>query len=77
MDVEYSFLHGYFHKEIYMEQPHGYAQNDYGLVFHLNKYLYGLKKAPLAWYAKMDIFLLDTGFSRFHSNPNAYVGDWV
>ena len=33
---------------------------------------YGLKQAPRAWYAKMDSFLLNTGFSRCHSNPNIY-----
>jgi hypothetical protein len=77
MDVEYAFLHGDLHEEIYMEHPLKYAQNDYALVFHLNKHLYGLKQAPWDWYAKMDIFLLNTGFYRCHSNPNAYVGDWV
>ena len=35
----------------------------------LKKSLYGLKQAPRAWYAKMDSFLLDTGFSRCHSEP--------
>jgi hypothetical protein len=50
----------------------GYVQNDSSLVFHLKKSLYGLKKAPRAWYAKMDNFLIDTRFSRFHSDPNVY-----
>jgi hypothetical protein len=55
-----------------MEQPLGYVQNDSSLVCHLKKSLYGLKKAPRAWYAKMDSFLIDTGFSRCHSDPNVY-----
>ena len=38
----------------------------------LKKSLYGFKKAPRAWYAKMDSFLLDTSFSRCHSDPNVY-----
>ena len=29
-------------------------------------------QAPRAWYAKMDSFLLDIGFSRCHSDPNFY-----
>ena len=29
-------------------------------------------QAPRAWYAKMDSFLLDIGFSRCHSDPNVY-----
>jgi hypothetical protein len=55
-----------------MEQPLGYVQNDSSLVCHLKKYIYGLKKSPRAWYAKMDNFLINTGFSRCHSNPNVY-----
>jgi hypothetical protein len=31
-----------------------------------------LSKAPQDWYAKMDNFLLDTGFSRCHYDPNVY-----
>ena len=38
----------------------------------LKKSVYGLKKAPRAWYAKMDRFLLNNGFSRCHSDPNVY-----
>ena len=55
-----------------MEQPPGYVQNDSSLVFHLKKYLYGLKQAPRAWHAKIDSFVIDTGFSRCHSHPNVY-----
>jgi hypothetical protein len=53
-----------------MEQSPGYVQNDSSLVFHLNKYLYGIKQAPRAWYAKMNNFLIDIEFSRCHSDPN-------
>ena len=72
MDVKFSFLHGDLHEEIYMEQPPGYVQHNSSLVCLLKKSLYGLKQAPRAWYAKMDSFLLDIGFSRCHSNPNVY-----
>jgi hypothetical protein len=72
MDVKSAFLHGDLQEEIYMEQPPGYVQNDSSLVCHLKKSLYGLKQAPRAWYAKMDNFLIDTGFSRCHSDPNVY-----
>ena len=46
MDVKYTFLHGYFQEEIYMEQPLGYVQNDSILVCHLKKYIYDLKQNP-------------------------------
>ena len=72
MDVKSTFLHGDLQEEIYMEQPPGYIQDNSSLVCLLKKYLYGLKQDPSAWYAKMDNFLLDPGFSRFHSDPNVY-----
>ena len=55
-----------------MEHPPGYVQDNSSLVCLLKKSLYGLKQAPRAWYAKMDSFLLDAGFSICHSNPNVY-----
>jgi hypothetical protein len=72
MDVKSTFLHGDLQEEIYMEQPLGYVQNDSSLVCHLKKSLYGLKQVPRAWYVKMDNFVLDTGFSRCHFDPNVY-----
>ena len=55
-----------------MEKPPGHVQNESSLVFHLKKSLYGIKQALQAWYAKMESFLIDTRFSRCHSNPNVY-----
>ena len=72
MDVKSTFLHGDLHEEIYMEQPFGYVQNNSSLVCLFKKSLYGFKQAPRAGYAKMDSFLLDTGFSKCHSDPNVY-----
>ena len=72
MDVKSTLLHGYFQEEICMEKYPRYIQNDYILFHPLKKSLYGLKKAPSTWYAKMDRFILDTNFSRCHSNPNVY-----
>eukprot|EP00253_Pinus_taeda_P032438 PITA_32438 len=72
MDVKSAFLHGDLHEEIYMEQPTGFIQTDSSFVCQLKKSLYGLKQAPEAWYAKMDSFLLETRFSRCHSNNTVY-----
>ena len=55
-----------------MEQPIGFIQTDSSLVCRLKKSLYGLKQAPRAWYAKMDSFLLESGFSRCHSDNTVY-----
>eukprot|EP00253_Pinus_taeda_P034783 PITA_34783 len=68
MDVKSAFLHGDLHEEIYMEHPIGFIQTDSSLVCRLKKSLYGLKQAPRAWYAKMDSFLLESGFSRCYSD---------
>eukprot|EP00253_Pinus_taeda_P023981 PITA_23981 len=72
MDVKSAFLHGDLHEEIYMEQPIGFIQTDSSLVCRLKKSLYGLKQAPRAWYAKMDSFLLESGFSRCYSDNTVY-----
>eukprot|EP00253_Pinus_taeda_P032875 PITA_32875 len=72
MVVKSTFLHGDLHEEIYMEQPIGFIQTDSSLVCRLKKSLYGLKRAPRAWYAKMDSFLLESGFSRCHSGNTVY-----
>eukprot|EP00253_Pinus_taeda_P026418 PITA_26418 len=72
MDVKSAFLHGDLHEEIYMEQPTGFIQTDFSLICQLKKSLYGLKQAPRAWYAKMDSFLLENGFSRCHSDNTVY-----
>ena len=55
-----------------MEQPPRYVQNNSNLVCIVKKSLYGLKQAPRDWCAKMDSFLIDTIFSRCHSDPNVY-----
>eukprot|EP00253_Pinus_taeda_P032053 PITA_32053 len=67
MDVKSSFLYGDLHEEIYMEKPLGFIQIDSNLICRLKKSIYGFKQAPWALYAKMDSFILDTGFSRCHS----------
>eukprot|EP00253_Pinus_taeda_P012672 PITA_12672 len=72
MDIKSAFLHGDLHEEIYMEQPIGFIQTDSSLVCRLKKSLYGLKQAPRTWYAKMDNFLLESGFSRCHSDNTVY-----
>jgi hypothetical protein len=43
------------------------------LVCRLKKSLYGLKKDPRAWYAKMDSYLLSQNFVHCKSNPNVYM----
>lgn len=65
MDVKTAFLNGELKKEIYMEQPEGYAQHegeDY--VLKLNKAV-GLKQAPNVW--NEDIGSIDFTRSTYES----------
>jgi hypothetical protein len=55
-----------------MEQSQGFTLNS-SLVCRLKKSLYGLKKTPRAWYAKMDAYLLSQHFFRCKSDPNMYM----
>eukprot|EP00253_Pinus_taeda_P020610 PITA_20610 len=55
-----------------MEQPTGFIQTDSSVVCRLKKSLYGLTQTPRAWHAKMDSFLLETGFSRCHKDNTIY-----
>ena len=72
MDVKSAFLHGYLEEEIYMKQPEGFI-DDPSLVCKLRKSLYGLKQTPMAWYSKMDAFLISQKFERCKSDCNVYM----
>src|ERR1044072_177118 len=65
MDVKSAFLNGYISEEVYVHQPPGFENFDYPeKVFKLKKSLYGLKKAPRAWYERLSNFLLENKFTR-------------
>eukprot|EP00253_Pinus_taeda_P003819 PITA_03819 len=68
----FAFLHGDLNEEIYMEQPINFIQTYSSLVCWLKKSVYGLKQAPRASYAKMDNFILETGFSMCHFDNTVY-----
>ena len=65
MDVKNAFLNGELSKEVYMKLPPGYSHPP-GFphrVFRLRRALYGLKKAPRAWFAKFSFTISQHGFS--------------
>lgn len=49
MDVKTAFLHGSLKETIFMNQPEGYHKGNNNQVCKLNKAIYGLKQASLAW----------------------------
>ena len=77
MDFKSAFIYDELLEEIYMQKHEGF-QEDISLVCKLKNYLYSLKQAPRAWYAKMDKFMLSLGFERCKYDTNVYlqhVGD--
>jgi hypothetical protein len=73
MDIKTTFLNGEIEEEVYIEQLEGFVIHDEkSHVCRLKKALYGLKKAPCAWYEKMDGFLMSLGFYNSAADPNLY-----
>ena len=64
MDVKSTFLNGEL-EEVYIEQPTGFLLNkEKDIISRLKKALYGLKKAPRTWCARLDKYLEKLGFSK-------------
>eukprot|EP00253_Pinus_taeda_P004708 PITA_04708 len=73
MDVKLAFLHGFLKEEVYVEQPQGFEEHDREThVCRVKTSLYGLKKAPRAWYVRIDSYLIKFCFTRSNADPNLY-----
>jgi hypothetical protein len=60
MDMKSAFLNGVIQKEVYVRQHLGFKNPKYlDRVYKLSKALYGLKQAMRAWYAGINMFLLE------------------
>ena len=71
MDVKKTFLNGLIEEHIYIEQPQGFKTNDQKTyVCRFNKEFHGLKKAPKAWYGRIDGFLMGLGFTKSKQDSN-------
>ena len=65
MDVKTTFLNGYLQEEVYVEQTLGFENSLLpNHMFKLEKALYGLKKAPRAWYDRLSQFIHSKGYKR-------------
>jgi hypothetical protein len=63
MDVKSAFLNGIINELVFIEQPPGFEDDKKpNHVYKLKKALYGLKRAPRAWYERLRDFLLSKGF---------------
>eukprot|EP00253_Pinus_taeda_P028165 PITA_28165 len=73
MDVKTAFLNGDIEEEVYIEQPKGFETFDRDShVCRLKRALYGMKKAPRAWYTKIDNYFTGLGFIKSEANANLY-----
>jgi hypothetical protein len=73
MDVKSAFLNGPIKEEVYVEQPPGFEDDRYpDHVYKLSKALYGLKKAPRAWYECLRDFLISNAFKVGKANPTLF-----
>nr|GFC42285.1 reverse transcriptase [Tanacetum cinerariifolium] len=65
MDVKTTFLNEILKEEVYVGQPLGFVSKQYpDHVYALDKALYGLKRAPQAWYDVLSQFLIEIGFQK-------------
>nr|GEV49642.1 retrotransposon protein, putative, unclassified [Tanacetum cinerariifolium] len=73
MDVKTAFLNGELKEEVYVSQLEGFVDQDNpSHVYKLKKALYGLKKAPRAWYDMLSSFLISQQFSKGAIDPTLF-----
>ena len=71
LDVKNAFLHGTLLETVYCTQSAGFVDsNRPDMVCRLNKSLYGLKRAPRAWYSQFATFLLTLEFTEAKSDTS-------
>eukprot|EP00253_Pinus_taeda_P025797 PITA_25797 len=74
MDVKSAFLNGVLKEKVYVEQPSGYeVEGKEHKVYKLKKAFYGLKRAPRAWYNRIDAYLIENGFDKCDGEPTLYI----
>ena len=74
MNVKNAFLNRGLDREVYMEQPKGFENKlNPKYVYKLKKALYGLKKAPRAWYDKIAEFLIHSGYGIAPADSSLFV----
>lgn len=74
LEVSNAFLHGHLAEQVYCQQPIGFvdaAHPDH--VCLLSRSLYGLKKAPRAWYQRIIAFLHQLGFQATRFDASLFV----
>ncbi|PLW04994.1 hypothetical protein PCANC_28362 [Puccinia coronata f. sp. avenae] len=68
LNVKSAFLTCDLEEKVYLTPPAGYRTGA-NIYLALNKAIYGLKQASLAWYNRLSSFLVKIGFSVSIANP--------
>ncbi|MBW0556105.1 hypothetical protein O181_095820, partial [Austropuccinia psidii MF-1] len=63
VDIKSAFLNALLAKTVYLALPQGLNINQRKHCLRLNKAIYSLKQAPLAWYERLRTWLQSVGFS--------------
>ncbi|MBW0531172.1 hypothetical protein O181_070887 [Austropuccinia psidii MF-1] len=69
INVKSAFLNAPLSETVYLSLPQGLKGDKRKSCLHLNKAIYGLKQAPLAWYKRLKHWLLDVGFKACILDP--------
>ncbi|GJY06010.1 putative ribonuclease H-like domain-containing protein [Tanacetum coccineum] len=78
MDVKSAFLYGKIEEEVYVCQPSGFEDLEFtDRVYKVEKALYGLHQAPIAWYETLSTYLLDIGFHRGLQGRRCVLNDGI
>ena len=73
MDVKTTFVYGVIEEEVHIEQLEGFES--FGKESHVSRLkqtLHGLKKAPHAYYNRINNYLISFGFNKSEANANLY-----
>ncbi|GJT99778.1 putative ribonuclease H-like domain-containing protein [Tanacetum coccineum] len=74
MDVNSAFLYGKIEEEVYVCQSPSFEDPHFPYkVYKVEKALYGLHKAPRAWYETLSTYLLDNGFHRGQIDKTLFI----
>ncbi|MBW0570987.1 hypothetical protein O181_110702 [Austropuccinia psidii MF-1] len=72
IDIKSAFLNAPLSEVVYISVPQGLALNKQESCLCLNKAIYGLKQALLAWYQHLKKWLLQAGFSACVLDPSVF-----
>ncbi|KAG8485617.1 hypothetical protein CXB51_018939 [Gossypium anomalum] len=74
LDVKNAFLNGETKEEVYMKLPPGLKfVKGSNKVCKLNKFLYGLKQSPRAWFERFTKVIIKNGYKQFLADHTLFI----